>query len=97
VDTIVTASFNSDFYKRPNIYQHSSGRRSQPQEVEVREPVQRRSVEYTRRRTPNPAVIITAFRRATLGAGPRRFQLPVTVARLNLTQSPWTIDFIELA
>jgi uncharacterized protein len=29
-------------------------------------------------------------------AGPRRFQLPVTVARLNLLQSPWTVDFIEL-
>jgi putative phosphoesterase len=29
-------------------------------------------------------------------AGPRRFQLPITVARLNLTQSPWAIDFIDL-
>jgi uncharacterized protein len=29
-------------------------------------------------------------------AGPRRFQLPVTVARLNLIQAPWTIDFIDL-
>jgi putative phosphoesterase len=29
-------------------------------------------------------------------AGPRRFQLPVTVARLDLTQSPWVIDFIDL-
>jgi putative phosphoesterase len=29
-------------------------------------------------------------------AGPRRFQLPITVARLNLIQSPWTVDFIDL-
>jgi uncharacterized protein len=29
-------------------------------------------------------------------AGPRRFQLPVTVARLNLIQAPWTVDFIDL-
>ncbi len=29
-------------------------------------------------------------------AGPRRFRLPVTVARLNLIQSLWTIDFIDL-
>jgi putative phosphoesterase len=29
-------------------------------------------------------------------AGPRRFQLPITVARLNLGQSPWTVDFIDL-
>jgi uncharacterized protein len=29
-------------------------------------------------------------------AGPRRFQLPTTVARLNLVQSPWTVDFIDL-
>jgi hypothetical protein len=29
-------------------------------------------------------------------AGPRRFQLPVTVARLNLTQEPWAVDFIDL-
>lgn len=29
-------------------------------------------------------------------AGPRRFQLPVTVARLNLAQEPWGVDFIEL-
>ena len=29
-------------------------------------------------------------------AGPRRFHLPVTVARLNLAQSPWSVDFIHL-
>ena len=29
-------------------------------------------------------------------AGPRRFQLPVTVARLNLAQTPWTVEFIDL-
>jgi hypothetical protein len=29
-------------------------------------------------------------------AGPRRFQLPVTVARLNVAHSPWTVDFVEL-
>jgi hypothetical protein len=29
-------------------------------------------------------------------AGPRRFQLPVTVARLNLVQTPWAVDFIDL-
>jgi putative phosphoesterase len=29
-------------------------------------------------------------------AGPRRFHLPVTVARLNLAQSPWSVDFIPL-
>jgi putative phosphoesterase len=29
-------------------------------------------------------------------AGPRRFSLPVTVARLNLSQGPWTVDFIDL-
>lgn len=29
-------------------------------------------------------------------AGPRRFELPITVARLNLSQEPWAIDFIEL-
>jgi putative phosphoesterase len=29
-------------------------------------------------------------------AGPRRFQLPITVARFNLVQSPWTVDFIDL-
>ena len=29
-------------------------------------------------------------------AGPRRFQLPVTVARLDIGQTPWTVDFIDL-
>jgi putative phosphoesterase len=29
-------------------------------------------------------------------AGPRRFRLPVTVARLDLAQSPWKVDFIDL-
>jgi putative phosphoesterase len=30
-------------------------------------------------------------------AGPRRFRLPVTVALLDLRQSPWSVDFIDLA
>jgi uncharacterized protein len=30
-------------------------------------------------------------------AGPRRFQLPVTVARLDLGVRPWKVKFIELA
>ena len=30
-------------------------------------------------------------------AGPRRFKLLVTVARLDLRQSPWKVDFIDLA
>jgi uncharacterized protein len=30
-------------------------------------------------------------------AGPRRFQLPVTVARLNLRQTPWNVEFIDLS
>jgi putative phosphoesterase len=29
-------------------------------------------------------------------AGPRRFQLPVTVARLDLRSLPWKIEFIDL-
>ena len=29
-------------------------------------------------------------------AGPRRFQLPVTLARLDLAQTPWRVDFIDL-
>jgi uncharacterized protein len=29
-------------------------------------------------------------------AGPRRFQLPVTVARLDLRQQPWTPEFVQL-
>jgi uncharacterized protein len=28
-------------------------------------------------------------------AGPRRFKLPITVARLDLRQSPWSVDYIE--
>ena len=30
-------------------------------------------------------------------AGPRRFQLPVTVARLDLHASPWSVEFIDLS
>lgn len=30
-------------------------------------------------------------------AGPRRFKLPVTLARLDLRQPPWQVDFIDLA
>jgi putative phosphoesterase len=29
-------------------------------------------------------------------AGPRRFDLPVTIARLDLSQKPWRVDFIDL-
>jgi predicted phosphodiesterase len=29
-------------------------------------------------------------------AGPRRFHLPITVARLDLRQAPWGIEFIDL-
>jgi putative phosphoesterase len=29
-------------------------------------------------------------------AGPRRFRLPVTVARLDLRQLPWRVEFIDL-
>jgi len=29
-------------------------------------------------------------------AGPRRFQLPVTVGRLDLRAKPWRVEFIEL-
>ena len=29
-------------------------------------------------------------------AGPRRFDLPVTVARLDLSQKPWRVTFIDL-
>ena len=29
-------------------------------------------------------------------AGPRRFRLPITVARLDLRRSPWSIEFVEL-
>ena len=30
-------------------------------------------------------------------AGPRRFNLPITVARLDLRQVPWTVEFIDLS
>ncbi len=30
-------------------------------------------------------------------AGPRRFQLPVTFARLDLGQTPWKVDFLDLS
>ena len=30
-------------------------------------------------------------------AGPRRFHLPITVARLNLRRSPWTVEFVNLS
>ena len=30
-------------------------------------------------------------------AGPQRFQLPITVARLDLRQEPWSIEFIDLS
>ena len=29
-------------------------------------------------------------------AGPRRFSLPITVATMDVTASPWKLDFIEL-
>jgi len=29
-------------------------------------------------------------------AGPRRFDLPVTLARLDLSQDPWKVDFLNL-
>jgi uncharacterized protein len=29
-------------------------------------------------------------------AGPRRFRLPVTLARLDLSRAPWRVDFIDL-
>lgn len=29
-------------------------------------------------------------------AGPRRFQLPVTIARLNLARMPYEVEFVEL-
>jgi putative phosphoesterase len=29
-------------------------------------------------------------------AGPRRFHLPVTVARLNFLESPWSVEFVDL-
>ena len=30
-------------------------------------------------------------------AGPRRFRLPITVARLDLRRSPWSVEFINLS
>jgi putative phosphoesterase len=30
-------------------------------------------------------------------AGPRRFQLPVTIARLDLSRPPWRVDFVDLS
>ena len=30
------------------------------------------------------------------GAGPRRFRLPITVARLDLRVKPWRAEFVEL-
>lgn len=30
-------------------------------------------------------------------AGPRRFNLPITLALLNVDSRPWTVDFIDLA
>jgi uncharacterized protein len=30
-------------------------------------------------------------------AGPKRFNLPTTVARLDLGAQPWTLDFVDLA
>jgi putative phosphoesterase len=30
-------------------------------------------------------------------AGPRRFRLPVTVARLHVRQKPWEVEFLKLA
>ena len=29
-------------------------------------------------------------------AGPRRFQLPVTMARLDLSKNPWKVQFVDL-
>jgi uncharacterized protein len=29
-------------------------------------------------------------------AGPRRFDLPVTIAQLRVDQSPWKVDFVDL-
>jgi|SRR5579862_2005767 len=30
-------------------------------------------------------------------AGPRRFKLPVTIARVEVTPSPWRVEFVDLA
>jgi putative phosphoesterase len=29
-------------------------------------------------------------------AGPRRFHLPITIARLNLAATPWLVEFVDL-
>jgi len=29
-------------------------------------------------------------------AGPRRFNLPITLARINLQKSPWKAEFVKL-
>ena len=29
-------------------------------------------------------------------AGPRRFSLPITVARMELARQPWTVEFVDL-
>jgi predicted phosphodiesterase len=29
-------------------------------------------------------------------AGPKRFHLPTTIARLDLSASPWTLDFVDI-
>jgi predicted phosphodiesterase len=29
-------------------------------------------------------------------AGPKRFDLPTTIARLDLTLSPWQVDFVDI-
>ena len=30
-------------------------------------------------------------------AGPRRFQLPITLARLDLGKTPWKLEFVDLS
>jgi putative phosphoesterase len=30
-------------------------------------------------------------------AGPRRFQLPITVARLDLSRKPWNVEFVDVS
>ena len=30
-------------------------------------------------------------------SGPRRFNLPITIARLDLRSAPWQVDFVDLA
>lgn len=30
------------------------------------------------------------------GVGPRRFKLPITVARLDVGQTPWHVEFVEI-